>query len=135
MGLFTYTTKDDRGRTEVRVGKIAWHIVGFITLLAVVGMAGCPRYQVWSSQKEGEASFAKASKDREIKVLEAQAEIERAKGVAGANAIIADGLKGNEDYLRYLWIDKVAGNSNREIVYVPTEASLPILEAGKAAGK
>jgi len=47
----------------------------------------------------------------------------------GANKIIADGLRGNDEYLRYLWIDKVAGSTNREIVYVPTEANLPILEA------
>lgn len=110
--------------------------------LAILGMWGCPQYSVYEQQKSGEATYARASKDREVKVLEAQAEldasklkaqaeIERAKGVAGANAIIADGLKGNEVYLRYLWIDKVAGNSQREIVYVPTEANLPILEAGK----
>lgn len=35
----------------------------------------------------------------------------------------------NEGYLRYLWIDKLgAGN---QVIYVPTEAGLPILEAGK----
>jgi regulator of protease activity HflC (stomatin/prohibitin superfamily) len=115
-------------------------LCGFIAL----AMWGGPKYNVYEQQKAGEATYAKASKDREVKVLEAQAkldaakleaqaEIERAKGVAGANAIIADGLKGNEDYLRYLWIDKVAGTAGREIVYVPTEANLPILEAGKNA--
>ena len=41
--------------------------------------------------------------DRLCKAL-AQAEIERAKGVAEANRIIGDSLKGNESYLRYLWI-------------------------------
>lgn len=110
--------------------------------IAVLGMWGCPNYAVYEQQKQGEATFARASKDREVKVLEAQAEldsaklkalaeIERAKGVAGANAIIADSLKNNEVYLKYLWIDKVAGNSQREIVYIPTEANLPILEAGR----
>jgi regulator of protease activity HflC (stomatin/prohibitin superfamily) len=111
-------------------------LIGFIVLL----MWGCPRYHVYEQEKTGEATFARASKDREVKVLEAQAkldsaklealaEIERAKGVAGANAIIADGLKGHEEYLRYLWIDKVAGSTSREVVYIPTEANMPILEA------
>ena len=127
-------------------GKILMVVLGALALVGGITYAGCagyPRYKVWSAQKEGEATYARASKDREVKVLEAQAkldsakleaqaEIERARGVAGANAIIADGLKGNDEYLRYLWIDKVAGgNVAREVVYVPTEANLPILEAGK----
>ena len=61
--------------------------------------------------------------------FEAQAEIERAKGVAEANRIIADGLGGHDGYLRYLWLEKVAGTANREVIYVPTEAALPILES------
>ena len=120
---------------------ISLGVVLFVSLIPF-GCWAYPKYAVYEQEKAGEATFARASKDREVKVLEAQAkldsakleaqaEIERAKGVAGANAIIADGLKGNEDYLRYLWIDKVAGTANREVVYVPTEANLPILEAGK----
>lgn len=120
-------------------------VLGSILLVALVPVTCVeyPKYQVYEQEKQGEATFARASKDREVRVLEAQAkldsakldalaEIERAKGVAGANAIIADGLKGHDEYLRYLWIDKVAGNSAREVIYVPTEATLPILEAGKA---
>ena len=65
----------------------------------------------------------------------ARAEVERAKGVAEANKIIGEGLKGNEEYLRYLWImslEHVAASSNGStVVYVPTEANLPILEAGR----
>lgn len=109
-------------------------------LLIVLGMWGCPQYHVYEQEKAGEAEYQRAEQNRKVKVLEAQAklesakldaqaEIERAKGVAGANKIIADGLKGNDEYLRYLWIDKVAGTTNREVVYVPTEANLPILEA------
>ena len=39
-------------------------------------------------------------------------------------------LKENEAYLRYLWIQNLESGSN-SVVYVPTEAGLPILEAGK----
>jgi regulator of protease activity HflC (stomatin/prohibitin superfamily) len=61
----------------------------------------------------------------------AQAEIARAKGVAEANRIIGDSLKGNEDYLRYLWIHNLAEAEKlgAEVIYVPTEANLPILES------
>lgn len=60
----------------------------------------------------------------------ADAEIIRAKGVAEANRIIGDSLKGNESYLRYLWIPNLAENKGN-IVYIPTECGLPILEANR----
>lgn len=121
------------------IGGIAVLFVGGI----VAGLVGCPAYNVYTSEKAGEAAYKKAEQDRKIKVLEAEAklqsakldaqsEVERAKGVAEANRIVGDGLKGNEDYLRYLWIDKVAASAGHEVIYVPTEASIPILEAGKA---
>ena len=98
-------------------------------------------YDVWAQHKEGEAELAKAQSNRKIKILEAlaieesakslaQAEIIRAKGVAAANQIIGASLKENEGYLRYLWITGL-DHSNHQVIYVPTEANLPILEAGK----
>jgi hypothetical protein len=51
--------------------------------------------------------------------------------VAQANKIIGDSLKDNEAYLRYLWIQNLENSKDRTIVYVPTEANLPILEAGR----
>lgn len=105
-----------------------------------------PKYNVWQQGQRGQAELARAEQNRRVKVLEAQAvldsakmyadaEVERAKGVAQANAIIADGLGGHDGYLRYLWIDKVAGTAGREVIYVPTEANMPILEAGRLGEK
>lgn len=137
-------TSKDPAKKGTAVTKLIMRIsmvVGAVTLAAIVlGMWGCPKYHVYEQEKAGEAEYQRAEQNRRVKVLEAQAklesakleaeaEVERAKGIAGANKIIADGLKGNDEYLRYLWIDKVAGSTNREIVYVPTEANLPILEA------
>lgn len=120
-----------------------WVIAGIVIVLMFVGlaMAGCPQYNVYAARKSGEAQLAEADQNRRIAINEAQAkmesakllaqaEIERAKGVAEANKIIADGLKGHDEYLQYLWIDKVAQSQNREVIYVPTEANIPILEAG-----
>ena len=125
-------------------GEVA--IVGLVTfvvlLIATVSLWGCPRYSVYEQRLTGEAELARASYNRQVAVNEAnakmeaakllaQAEVERAKGVAQANAIIGEGLKGHEDYLRYLWITGLQ-NSNREVIYVPTEANLPILEATRS---
>ena len=77
---------------------------------------------------EGQPKEAKAEKDSAVEL--AKAEIERAKGVAEANQIIGDSLKGNSDYLRYLWIEGLHDDS-AEVIYVPTEAGLPILEASR----
>jgi regulator of protease activity HflC (stomatin/prohibitin superfamily) len=112
----------------------------FLFLLAG-GLYGCPQYAVYSAEQDGKAALAKANQNREIAVREAQAkmdaakllaqaEVERARGVAAANKIIGDSLKDNEAYLRYLWIDKLEG-SKQTTIYIPTEAGLPILEAGK----
>src|SRR3546814_11933997 len=77
-------------------------------------------------QIAGRAAMAK----RDSAKMEADAEIIRAKGVAEANRIVAQGLGGPEGYLRYLYINNLE-NSKGQIIYVPTEAGLPILEAGK----
>jgi uncharacterized iron-regulated membrane protein len=98
-------------------------------------------YKVWSSGKDGEAQLAQANYNRQIAVKEAEAksaaatelakaEVIRAGGVAAANKIIGDSLKNNEEYLRYLYVNNLE-NSHNQIIYVPTEAGLPILEANR----
>lgn len=105
------------------------------------GLYGCPQYGVYEQRLTGEAELARAQQNRQIAVNEAQAkldaakllaeaEIERAKGAAKSNDIIANGLGGPEGYLRYLWIQSL-DNPNNKLIYVPTEAGLPILEAGR----
>jgi hypothetical protein len=120
-----------------------WVLIVLIVLGG--GIGGCayikPRYDVWAAQMRGEAEYAQAEQNRRISILEAEAElqsakalaaaeVERAKGVAEANAIIGQSLKDNEAYLRWQWIKNLESGSN-SVIYVPTEAGLPILEAGK----
>lgn len=109
---------------------------------AIWGLSASGRiYNVWAQGKEGEAELARAESNRQIKTLEAKAAMESAKhladaevirahGVAEANRIIGDSLQGNEGYLRYLWIQGLQTNQ-MQVVYVPTEANLPILEANR----
>lgn len=114
---------------------IAVFVLGLIaTLMAVI-----PRYRVWSREMRGKSALAEAEWDRQIAVEEAQAmresaqffaeaEVIRAEGVAQANEIIGDSLRENEAYLRYLWIQGLHDGSS-EVIYVPTEGNLPVLEA------
>ena len=118
-----------------------------VTMLAavmiVLAMWGYPQYRVYAMKLHGEAVLAEAESSRQVAVREAlalkdsaeykaEAEILRAKGVAEANRIIATGLGGPEGYLRYLAINAMqaqAENKNGMVVYIPTEAGIPITEA------
>lgn len=118
-------------------------IIGvFVAIVGTVGigMWGCPTYNVYSAEMSGKAELAQAEQNRQIQIaqskakadaaeFEAKAEITRAQGVAQANKIIGDSLKGNEDYLRYLWVNNIESSKNQTVVYVPTEANMPIMEA------
>lgn len=120
-------------------------VFGFLSLCGITA-GGCyvgPQYNVWHQRLEGEAELAKAEYSKKVMVQDAlarqesakalaAAEVERAKGVAEANKIIGDSLKGNDAYLRYLWIHSLA-EGNSDVIYVPTEANLPILEASRRA--
>ena len=76
-----------------------------------------------SLQKEFE--LTKAKKDAEI-------EVAKAEGVAQSNRIIADSI--TESYLRYKWIEGLQSNET-QVIYVPTEANLPIMEASRLRNK
>ena len=112
-------------------------------LLGGIGgcMVGIPQYRVWEQQKEGEAELAKAEQNRQIKVQEAQAtkdsaqlladsEVIKANGIAKANMIIGDSLKNNEPYLQFKFIETLNDTKN-QIIYVPTESNIPIMEANR----
>lgn len=118
-----------------------WRILSIFLSLTLLGMWGCPNYSVYQQNLEGEAELARATQNRQISIQEAQAkkesahdlaaaEIIRAEGVAKANTIIGNSLKHNEAYLHYLFINNLE-NTKDQIIYIPTEASLPILEANR----
>ena len=132
--------------SKIEDGIISMVCAGVLLFITVVillwaGLAGFAKYHIWSSRQHGLAELARAEGNRAIAVCEAhaklesercnaEAEIVRAHGVAEANKIIGDSLHGNEAYLRYLWIQGLQTNQ-MQTVYIPTEAGLPILEAGK----
>lgn len=140
-----WSTPINEYRDEIHVHKVVLDLTVGLVLLGTLFAGACPRYEVWRSEMRGRAELRRAEQNRRIAVQEAEAkrdaaialadaEIARAKGVDSANKIIGAGLKGNEDYLRYLWImslEQVAIANGSTVVYVPTEGGLPILEANR----
>lgn len=109
-------------------------------VIVVLGLYIVPKYGVWQQRLVGEAELARAEQNRQILINEAmakkesavywaQAEIERAAGAAEANRIMSESLGTPEDYLRWLYIEKLGEIQNAQIIYLPTEAGMPILEA------
>lgn len=138
-----YENADERRAAERRlVTYIVLAVFGCV-MLTFGGCWAVPHYNVWQQGLAGEAELARAQQNRQIAIQEAQArmesaklladsEVTRARGVAEANKIIAEGLGGPEGYLRWLWVDALNNpRQGTQIIYVPTEAGLPILEAGK----
>lgn len=130
------------------VGGILVLGVSALALVALVLWA-LPTYNVYRKQMAGKAAYEQAVQDRRIRVLEAQAaldsaqltaqaEIARARGTNEANRIMAESLGGPENYLRWSYIhmlEETAGKPGREVIYIPTEAGMPILEAGRRPGQ
>lgn len=116
---------------------IIWAVAGVV--LVIVAMAFVmPWYNVWSQEMEGKAEFAKAEQNRKIKIeearanleaekLNAQAEVERAKGVAEAIRIENGSI--TPTYIQYLWVRQQSNLNDKTVIYVPTETNLPLLES------
>ena len=117
--------------------------IAFILAIIVAFMFGYAKYKVWQQEMAGKAEFAKAEQNRKIKIeearanleaekLNAQAEIERAKGAAKAIEIENGSI--TPTYIQYLWVRQQADLGDKTVIYIPTEGNLPILEAGRNAG-
>ncbi|MFL6864090.1 MAG: membrane protease subunit [Allosphingosinicella sp.] len=121
------------------LGKAIVIIVISLAILIAGMMIGLPSYHVYSQEMSGRAKLAEAQSSRQVAVLEAharresavelaEAEVTRANGAARANRILQNSLGGPDGYLRYLQIQAL-GESSNHLIYVPTEAGLPITEA------
>ena len=119
------------------IKKALWGIIAIV--IVSIGMAFIrPWYNVWSQEMEGKAEFAKAEQNRKIKIeearanleaekLNAQAEIERAKGAAEAIRIENGSI--TPTYIQYLWVRQQSDLSDKTVIYIPTESNLPLLES------
>lgn len=137
---------DDEQKSNIFVAGFFLFVVLLIIGIIAFLMWAFPTYNVWSREMGGRAELAEAEWTKKVAVetakakkdsaqLLAEAEIIKSKGLAEANRIIGDSLEGKEEYLRYLYITNLAEGQNREVIYIPTEAGLPLLEAGRTVKK
>ena len=124
--------------------KISISVAVFV-LVVFSFMAGFPMYKVWKKEMDGKAAFAEAEQDRKILIeeakanleaekLNAQAEIERAKGMSEAMKIENGQL--TEVYNQYLFIRSLVELAEKgdlpQIIYLPTEGMIPVMDIDKS---
>lgn len=117
-----------------------------IAILVVVLMVGLPVYNVWQQEMAGKAEMAKAEQNRKILIeeakarleaekLNAQAEVERARGMAEAMKLENGTL--NTTYNQYLFIrtlEKLADKGDLpQIIYMPAEGLVPVMDVSTKA--
>nr|WP_317631069.1 hypothetical protein [uncultured Flavobacterium sp.] len=122
-------------------GKVVLGIFVAIGVFVIVLMFGLPVYNVWQQEMAGKAEMAKAEQNRKILIeeakarleaekLNAQAEVERARGMAEAMKLENGTL--NTTYNQYLFIrtlEKLADKGDLpQIIYMPSEGLVPVLD-------
>lgn len=120
-------------------------IIAILVIACIAGlMWGIPQYNVWQQEMAGKAEMAKAEQNRKILVeeakarleaekLNAEAEIERARGMAEAMKIENGTL--SSTYNQYLFIrtlEKLADKGSLpQIIYIPAEGLTPVMDLNK----
>lgn len=120
---------------------LGFAIIVFFAIFLIGGlMAVIPRYRVWSMEMSGRAQLAEAEWAKQVIIaeanarleaarLDAQSEVERARGMAQAMEI--EGGLLTMEYIQYLWVLR-NDFQNQSIVYIPTNGVLPFfLESGR----
>ncbi|MDR2188304.1 MAG: hypothetical protein LBE62_09675 [Azonexus sp.] len=122
--------KHEKGNTQM--GAVVITIVMGVIVIAL-GMWALPQYKVYSQRLAGEAALAQAESAKRILVEQAQAEKDAAVLRAEAIAIVGKAAKEYPEYRNQEFIGAFAEamqNGNiQKIIYVPTEANIPIIEA------
>ena len=110
-------------------------VVGMIVIMLVIFMGGCPYYDVWKQGMAGEAVLNKARQVRDITIEQARAESEAAELRANAISVVGAAATQYPEYRRQEFLGSLGEaltNCNvDQILYLPTEAMIPITEAGK----
>jgi regulator of protease activity HflC (stomatin/prohibitin superfamily) len=92
-------------------------------------------YDVKKQRLVGEAEFARAEQNRMILVEQARAEMEAAQLRADAIAIVGQATQDFPEYRQQEFIgalgDALRNGNITQIMYLPTEAGIPITEAAR----
>ncbi|MDS7929248.1 hypothetical protein RMB13_07115 [Acinetobacter sp. V102_4] len=106
-----------------------------ILIIIILVLFAWPHYKVWKQGMNGQAALAEAEQSKMIQVQTAKAELESAKLRAEAIQTIGKAAKEFPEYRKQEFIgafgDALRDGKIQQIIYVPTEANIPVLEAGK----
>lgn len=102
-------------------------------LMLIGGLAaGCPHYNVWQQGLAGQAKLRRAEQEKLIMISQAKAEVEAAKYRAQAIEAVGKAAKAYPEYRTQEFIgafaEALANGDIDQIIYVPTEAGIPIVE-------
>lgn len=107
-------------------------LIGVVGLLALL-MWGIPTYRTWLSAQSGKANLMRAEQEKQIQIEQAKAELESAKLRAQAIEIVGRASKDFPEYRTQEFIgafaEAIKSGQVEQIIYVPTEANIPIVEA------
>ena len=113
--------------------------VAFIIILVVVLMYAIPKYRVWQQELAGQAALMRASQERKIQIEQAQAELEAAKLRAQSIEIMGEAAAAYPEYRAQEFMaafgEALQNNPNLQLIYIPTEANIPITEAFRFANR
>lgn len=123
-------------RAVIRGLKISIPICASVLLIIAFCIFILPVYNVWKQEMNGKAKLAEAEYSKQVQIQEAQnnleaeklnaeAEVERAKGAAEARETEGLGMSA-EEYIQYLWVKKLS-LADSKIIYLPTEGGIPTL--------
>jgi regulator of protease activity HflC (stomatin/prohibitin superfamily) len=119
-----------------------WAIVMLIVgILAIWFIFLYPIWSVWASMKSGEAKLEEAKFAEQVARAQADARLSAAKinkeaAIIEAEAVseqiqkIGKQLTSHDLYLKWQWIKMMEERPEASTIYIPTEAGMPILEAG-----
>lgn len=129
------------------ISTMVWIGSGILAVIVLWSLAGYPVWRVWASHKQGQADLQRARNEQQIQIAQAQsrldaAELNKKAAVIEAQAValqineIGKQLTEHDLYLKWQWIKMMEdtakeGTMDTSVIYVPTEANLPILEAGR----
>ena len=119
--------------------------VGIALMLGVIAGTwfGYKTLQIWAAEMSGRVTLAEvkfrnmarieeAETNASVAEIEGQTEIIRAHSAAQANEMLISSLGGSDAYLRYLYIKMLEEQGSAgSVIYVPTEAGIPVLETGR----
>ena len=119
--------KNQRGNTEIFAVSII--VIAVIALL----FWGLPKWNVWRSGLSGEAALMRAEQTKKIMIETARAERDASSLRAEAIKIMGQAAKEFPEYRQQEFMqafgEALREGNIRQIIYVPTEANIPILEA------